>query len=422
LFAATASYYDVGDYQGSLTTVNLTTGAQHVFNAQCSDLAIHFVKNGITSGASQDDCTQISGFKSGQTANSGIWGRPGAIYDTATDRVYVATGNGLFDPNNDLHNGRDWGDSVLALHPDGTGAGNGMPLDSYTPADDASLLQNDADLGSTSPAILPAPAGSNVAHLGLQGGKDACVRLLNLDNLNGTSAPGHIGGELQAIALTNAVDHCADGSNVNNFLTQPAAWVNPTDASTWVFIVHGAGVAAYTVVVDASGNPSLSAQWSSTDGGTSPVIANGTLYYAASHALRALDATTGQVIWSDNQIGNVHWQSPIVVNGRIYMIDQTSKLWVYALDGIFRNSFVVNEVRRSRYPRSGTHSANPVRLHTFAALAMLLFERQGLVESLGALHAQQAAVHRLGGLCHRCRPWKSGACDRLAAIRLRPNP
>jgi hypothetical protein len=35
----------------------------------------------------------------------------------------------------------------------------------------------------------------------------------------------------------------------------------------------------------------------------------------------------------------VHWQSPIVVNGRVYMIDQTSKLFVYVLDGIVRQSF-----------------------------------------------------------------------------------
>lgn len=339
LFAATNSYYDKGDYQGSLTTISLATGDQRVFNAQCSDLTIHFVKYGVTSGAGQNDCTQIASSKVGQTANSGIWGRPGAVYDAGTDRVYVATGNGLFDPNNDLHNGRDWGDSVLALNPDGSGAGAGMPVDSYTPVDESSLLGGDTDLGSTSPAILPAPAGSSVAHLGVQGGKDSCVRLLNLDSLNGSPGPGHVGGELQAIALTNAVDHCTDGINANNFLTQPAVWVNPADASTWVFIAHGTGIAAYRLMLDAAGDPSLSPQWSSTNSGTSAVVANGTLYYASSHALRALDALTGEAIWSDDQIGNIHWQSPIVVNGRVYVIDLTSRLWVYRLDGIFRGSF-----------------------------------------------------------------------------------
>jgi PQQ-like domain len=339
LYAATNSYFDTGDYQGSVTTIDLGTGAQRVFNAQCSSLTVHFVKDGVTSGASQNDCPKTLSSQPGQTANSGIWGRPGAVYAAVTDRVYVATGNGLFDPNNSFNTGMDWGDSMLALNPDGSGAGNGMPTDSYTPADDSHLLQNDADLGSTSPTIVPAPAGSNVAHLGLQGGKDACVRLLDLDNLSGMSAPGHVGGELQAVALPDNVDHCTDGGSAYNFLTQPAVWVDPADASTWVFIAHGTGVVAYRVAVDASGDPTLSPQWSSTNAGTSPVVANGTLYYASNHALRALSATTGSAIWSDGAIGNVHWQSPIVVNGRLYMIDQTSKLWVYLLDGVFRGTF-----------------------------------------------------------------------------------
>jgi len=339
LYSAMTSYYDTGDFQGHLTTINLASGVQNVFNAQCSNLTIHFVQNGITSGPGQNDCTKILSPKPGQTANSGIWGRPGATYDATLDRVYFATGNGLFDPNNDLGNGNDWGDSVLALHADGTGTAQGFPVDSWTPVDDAALLQNDVDLGATSPAILPAPAGSNVTHLGLQGGKDACVRLLNLQSLNGAPGAGHTGGELQAVNLPNSDNHCIDGGNANNFLTQPAVWVNPADQSTWVFIAHGAGIVGYTLVLDAAGSPSLQAMWSSTDSGTSPVVANGTLYYGASHVLRALDATSGQPVWSSGDIGNVHWQSPIVVNGRLYMIDQTSKLWVYQLDGIFRASF-----------------------------------------------------------------------------------
>ena len=56
-------------------------------------------------------------------------------------------------------------------------------------------------------------------------------------------------------------------------------------------------------------------------------------------SLAAAVFRAGELVWSDNRIGNVHWQSPIVVNGRIYMIDQTSKLWVYVLDGVFRDTF-----------------------------------------------------------------------------------
>ena len=80
---------------------------------------------------------------------SAVWARPGVVFDPATQKIYFATGNGTYDPTR-----HDWGDSVLALNPDGTGA-NGGPFDSFTPADFQVLDQTDADLGSTSPVILP---------------------------------------------------------------------------------------------------------------------------------------------------------------------------------------------------------------------------------------------------------------------------
>jgi hypothetical protein len=335
LYSVITSHYDLGDYQGHLTAINLASGAQKVFNAQCSELNVHFVNAGITTGTGQSDCVQISN----PQGNSGIWGRAGAVYDALTDRVYVATGNGLFDPTDVGGNGRYWGDSVLALNPDGSGSDiAGTPVDSYTPSTYAALQAADADLGSTSPAILPAPAGSNIGHLGLQGGKDGCVRLLNLDMLSGSPGAGHVGGELQAVDLPGAT-HCVDGANLNTFKTQPAIWVNPVDASTWAFVSHNAGIVAYRVGVDESGNPTLSQQWSTSNAGTSPVVANGTLYYVSSGIVRALNATSGMTIWNDHSVGTIHWQSPIVVNGRLYVIDNGANLLIYRLDGIFRSRF-----------------------------------------------------------------------------------
>jgi hypothetical protein len=339
LYVVTDSYLDVGDFQGHLTTIDLGDSSQTVFNPQCSELTIHFVANGITSGGSQDDCTAIPSGRAGQKANSGIWGRPGAVFDSATDRVYIATGNGLFDPAGANGNGKYWGDTVLALNPDGTGAGLGLPLDSYTPQTYAALLETDADLGSTSPAILPVAALSLFPHLAMQGGKDGCVRLLNLDDLSGTSEAGHAGGELQAVALPGVVDHCGDGGNIGTFKSQAAVWVNPADGATWIFEAFSSGFVAYELVFDEAGHPSLSQKWATNDAGTSPVVANSTVYYVSGGAIRGLDATSGTTVWSTNAIGGIHWQSPIVVNGRLYVFDITSKLWVYALDGVFRGSF-----------------------------------------------------------------------------------
>src|SRR5207249_2851530 len=124
---------------------------------------------------------------------SAIWAKDGVIYDSVTDRIYMATGNGPFDANN---GGRNWGDSVFALAPDGSGA-NGNPLDSYTPTNYASLESGDIDLGSTGPAILPAPG--HPGRLAAQSGKDSALRLLDLTNMSGQGGPGHVAGELQLL-------------------------------------------------------------------------------------------------------------------------------------------------------------------------------------------------------------------------------
>src|SRR5262249_12562940 len=134
---------DAGDYQGHLTTINLATGAQRVFNAACSDKAdTHFVE-----APGSPVCSQV------QTA---IWARSGVVYSADTDRIYVVTGYGVCDPTQ-----RVGGDTLFALRPDGSGV-NGVPVDSYTPSNYAQLNEWDADLGSTAPAILPAPDNSKV--------------------------------------------------------------------------------------------------------------------------------------------------------------------------------------------------------------------------------------------------------------------
>src|SRR4029453_5714678 len=151
LYAVTGGYPgDNGDYQGHVTTIDLGSGAQSVFNAMCSDRAMHFVH-------ADPNCAAV---------RSAIWARPGVVYHAGTNRIFMATGNGSYNANAGGHN---WSESVLALLPNGVGA-NGRPLDSFTPSNFQSLDNADADLGSTAPAILPAPASSNVQHLAVQGG------------------------------------------------------------------------------------------------------------------------------------------------------------------------------------------------------------------------------------------------------------
>jgi len=303
---------DNGDYQGHVTAINLATGAQKVFNAACSDQTTHL---------------QLSDAACSTTRNA-IWARPGVIYDAGTNRIFVGTGNGSYNGNAGGHN---WSESVLALAPDGSGAG-GKPLDSYTPSNASNLDQGDTDLGSTAPAILPVPANSNVQHLAVQGGKDALLRLINLANLSGQGGPGHTSGEVQAGFTV------PQGGGI---VTQPAVWVNPADGSTWVFVGNSSGISGLKLSVDANGNPSLptsssAARWQDTAHGsaTSPLVANNVLYSFGGGTVRARDPTTGTQLWSSSSIGGTHWQSPVVANGVVYVNDNSAHLRAYGLSSV----------------------------------------------------------------------------------------
>lgn len=71
--------------------------------------------------------------------------------------------------------------------------------------------------------------------------------------------------------------------------------------------------------------------------GTSPVVANGIVFVAFNGAIVALDAFHGTELWSSatrsagKTIGNVHWESPIVVIGWVYCSDHNGDLTAYAL-------------------------------------------------------------------------------------------
>jgi len=300
---------DNGDYQGHVTAINLGTGAQKVFNTACSDQAVHFKP---IADAVPPTCS---------TPRNAIWSRPGVIYDPGTDRIFMGTGNGVYDGNNSGHN---WSESVIALHPDasgGTGVDAGKPLDSYTAANFQTLDNGDTDVGSTAPAILPVPPNSIVQNLAVQSGKDGKLRLINLANLSGQGGPGHVGGEIGTI--TNV----PQGGVV---LTQPAVWVNPADTTTWVFIVNSNGAAGLQLVFDVNGNPSLALRWQNSQGGTSPIVAGNLVFSISGSTVRALDPLSGNVLWSLARTGGFHWESLIVANGVVYATDGSNHLTAFA--------------------------------------------------------------------------------------------
>jgi hypothetical protein len=118
-------------------------------------------------------------------ADGGIWQGGGAPAIDSFGDVYVATGNGDFDeapppPNN------DYGDSILRLHPFTGNTPNGVNLSVagwFTPDDQASLQQTDADLGSGAVVLLPDQTSGPITHLLAQLGKEGVVYLIDRDNM-----------------------------------------------------------------------------------------------------------------------------------------------------------------------------------------------------------------------------------------------
>jgi outer membrane protein assembly factor BamB len=295
---------DQGHYEGHLVTITLANGHTNVFNSLCSNIRRLL---GPTPSRS-NYCTAVQ---------SGLFGRGQGAIDPVTHDVYVVTGNGPW-------NGRtNWGDSILKLNPSGS-----RLLDAFTPTDQAYLNQQDADLGSSGPAILPAVRqGHRTYHLLVQGGKGprcpscggVALRLLNRDNLSGRGGPGHLGGDLQDIQTPA-------GGEV---LTAPVVWTSPSHR-IWVLIADGNGVAGYRLAVPRSGKLQLQRLWFSSQGGTTPVVRRGVLWVAHSGGIIAYNPTNGSVLWHGS-IGGVHWEYPLVMGNRLFMTDESGHVYGYSI-------------------------------------------------------------------------------------------
>ncbi|MEA2212120.1 MAG: hypothetical protein QOF83_2068 [Solirubrobacteraceae bacterium] len=276
----TGGYFgDAPPYDGHVAMISRASGRLvHVWNTECSNR--HRL---IHAGSCPTSSTR-----------SAIWGRAGSVIEPGSGRILTATGNGAF-------NGRtEWGDSALELTPDAS-----RLLHNWTPGNQAQLDQSDTDLGSAIPALVPAYHG---VRLVVQGGKDGLLHLLDLRRLNGTtgSASPRLGGQVSQVSSPG-------GGPV---FTMPVA--TRVGGRILVFAATDAGTAAYGLT--GGSRPRLHVVWSSSTPGTSPVLSGGLLYVydeADPQGRMVIRVpATGRVVRS-LPAGSGHWNSPIVVGGRI---------------------------------------------------------------------------------------------------------
>jgi PQQ-like domain len=266
VIAVTAGY--IGDrppYQGHVAILDGESGKLlQVWNSLCSNRAVLLQPS---------SCPQT---------RSAIWGRAGAVIDPSDGHIFVATGNG------DWNGTSDWGDALVELD-----SGATRILGNYTPTDTEELNDRDLDLGSTSPVLL---GGDLLA----QGGKDGRIRLLTREQIAG--ATPHQDHELQIVSTPSGTD----------LFTQPAVWQH--GGQTWMFAADNDGTAAWRVQ-----SGMLRQMWRNGTGGTSPVEADGLLFvYAPDGGLNVYEASSGRHV-ATLPCGSGHWNSPIVVDGRIIL-------------------------------------------------------------------------------------------------------
>ncbi len=151
----------------------------------------------------------------------------------------------------------------------------------------------------------------------MQIGKDGVLRLLNLADLSGQGGPRHVGGQLAKI------------SGLPWVLTRPVAWRDEESGQTSIFVTNSKALLAFGVTEGEDGSLTLFQRWSRPEGGTSPVIVNGMLFYAATNGLYAVSAQTGELLWNDHNIGPIHWQTPIVAANALFICDGDHMVWRY---------------------------------------------------------------------------------------------
>jgi mono/diheme cytochrome c family protein len=303
----------------------------------------------------------------------GLWMGGGGVAADAEGNLYFTTANGNFSTNYPTPTSYNLGDSFVKLS-----ATNGLSLaDYFTPSNQAALSANDIDLGSGGVMLLPDSAGSAAhPHLMLGGGKEGILFLVDRDNL------GHFNSTNQVVQqwVVNTLNETGDSGPGGSLLT-------PSFFNNYVYY-HGRQdlLRAYAVTNGSiSTSPaSISSFEVAVAGGGMAVSAMGTnnaivwladtdnYWTSGSTVLYAFDAyNLNHVFYNSTQAGSrdaagaaIRFTSPIIANGKVYFGCQ------YALDVYGNGVFLTPPTIR---PNGGTFTNSVMVTMTDTATNVSLY-------------------------------------------------
>src|SRR5579859_124619 len=284
---------------------------------------------------------------------SGFWGSGGAVAADVNGTLYASTADGVFDAD---IGGSEYGDTVIKVSLTFNQTSNQyqlLPIDYFSPSDQTCRYQNDDDLGSGAPMLLPPQLGAQSNLLLMAGKGYPCdgtispVYLINADNLgqasgttiqtvDGPQGGYWSGGAYWQSATTtyvyysglNSENSAPAGDNLREF-TMVGGIFSPSTA-----------VAQSAMRLTIGSTPSISANGNTN--GILWAIARQDLLSAKPGAkpavLYAFDATNvGHMLYStaqnstrDKPGAGVKFVVPTIANGKVYVSTQT-ELDVYGL-------------------------------------------------------------------------------------------
>ena len=283
-----------------------------------------------------------------QMAGAGIWQSGMGLTEDNTGFVYLATGNGDFNPALG-----DFGNSILKVNFSPT-SGLFTRLDSFTPFDQEELNRLDLDVGSAGVVFVP-------PHYLIGAGKSGKFYILDRDHLGGyTPEQNTDAGALQVFQVTEpSPDKIIDGEWMWNIHGAPVVWNDHAyvmgesdpvksflmDPQTGRMVTTPSSESSFkgpigmpggfiTLSVDGAHPQSSAIIWvvHHLIGNAVRVERPGRLY-----ALDAYDLT--KVLWSsDNKKSDklgtfAKFVAPTVADGKVFQATFSNKVVVYGLKG-----------------------------------------------------------------------------------------
>jgi hypothetical protein len=244
-----------------------------------------------------------------------VWQSGAGIAADVSGNVYVATGNGDFNPAIG-----DFGDSVLKLNP------TSLAITSYfSPNLELYFQENDLDVSAGGVSLIPSPTSSSAPPMVVTGSKAGDYYVMNSADLGGYNAPDDVAQE-----WTSPPYHYGGTVYYDNYLF---AWDSNDVLRTYLYngtYFQNIWLGSYKPFNSIKNSPAMSLSANAYTGGSAILWAvhsqsqtDGANYPGLLHAY---NAATGVEIWNSNMRGPLDYSGswakfcpPTIANGKVYL-------------------------------------------------------------------------------------------------------